>query len=97
MATVTFALLCRAFAITTFLLAAAHTSAATTTGTAGVADGDTLDIGAARVRLHGIDAAEAGQKCERPDGRAWRCDEAATDLLIEFFRWANRRMRDSRG
>jgi len=55
--------------------------AATVTGTAHVIDGDTIAIGAARIRLHGVDAPETGQRCELTDGRSWRCDEAATDAL----------------
>ena len=54
------------------------------TGTASVIDGDTVRVGAASVRLHGVDAAEAGQSCELADGRSWRCDVAATDLLVEL-------------
>ena len=38
-----------------------------------VIDGDTLDVGATRVRLHGIDAPELGQTCTNPDGVAWEC------------------------
>ena len=32
-------------------------------GRARVIDGDTLDVGGTRVRLHGVDAPEAGQSC----------------------------------
>ena len=42
-----------------------------------VIDGDTLDVGSVRVRLHGIDAFEANQMCDRPGG-AWACGAAAT-------------------
>lgn len=42
-----------------------------------VVDGDTLDVGSVRVRLHGIDAFERNQMCERPSG-AWACGAAAT-------------------
>ena len=32
-------------------------------GSARVIDGDTLDVGGVRIRLHGIDAPESGQSC----------------------------------
>lgn len=53
-------------------------------GPAAVVDGDTLTIGAVRVRLEGIDAPEAGQQCRREDGEAWPCGTAATRLLVEL-------------
>lgn len=42
-----------------------------------VIDGDTLDVGSVRVRLHGIDAFEGAQMCDRPSG-PWACGAAAT-------------------
>ncbi|MBD9652917.1 thermonuclease family protein [Ensifer sp. ENS09] len=42
-----------------------------------VVDGDTLDIGNVRYRLHGIDAPEAGQVCNASDGGAWPCGKEA--------------------
>lgn len=44
-----------------------------------VIDGDTLDVGATRVRLHGIDAPELGQTCTNPDGAAWDCGTWVAD------------------
>lgn len=38
-----------------------------------VIDGDTLDIGGHRVRLHGIDAPEQAQTCAQPSGVEWAC------------------------
>ena len=35
------------------------------TGKAYVTDGDTIKISGTKIRLHGIDALEAKQKCER--------------------------------
>ena len=49
-------------------------------GRARVVDGDTLDIGRTRVRLHGIDAPESRQSC-LADGRRWPCGERATRAL----------------
>jgi endonuclease YncB( thermonuclease family) len=36
-----------------------------------VLDGDTIEIDGGRVRLHGIDTAEDGQRCGLADGGAW--------------------------
>lgn len=47
--------------------------AAPVTGVVRVVDGDTLDVGETRVRIHGIDAPEVDQTCERPDGSRWDC------------------------
>ena len=53
-------------------------------GTASVTDGDTLTVGPVRIRLHGIDAPEAGQTCKRADGRSWQCGTEATNRLAEL-------------
>ncbi|WP_341704753.1 thermonuclease family protein [Ferrovibrio sp.] len=45
-----------------------------------VVDGDTLRIGAIRYRLHGIDAPEKSQKCEK-NGVAWLCGQDAAAYL----------------
>ncbi len=36
-------------------------------------DGDTLDVGQTRVRLHAVDAPETGQMCETRQGTDWAC------------------------
>jgi len=46
-----------------------------------VIDGDTLDVGGARVRLHGIDAPELGQRCTNPDGARWDCGTWVSEQL----------------
>ena len=51
-------------------------------GPASVTDGDTLRIGAQKIRLHGIDAPESKQNC-RAGGKTWRCGAAATRALRE--------------
>ena len=51
-------------------------------GRARVVDGDTLDVGAVRVRLHGVDAPESRQSCVA-GGRRWACGERATRALAE--------------
>jgi len=50
-------------------------------GTVRVVDGDTLDVGALRVRLHGVDAPELGQRCTNADGVRWDCGTWAADEL----------------
>ena len=54
------------------------------TGPARVVDGDTIDVGVVRIRLHGIDAPEAGQTCVRPDGGEWECGTASSNRLAEL-------------
>ena len=55
-------------------LGAVSTAAAQTfSGSIRVIDGDTIDVGQTRVRLHGIDAPELGQICTNPDGARWDC------------------------
>lgn len=46
-----------------------------------VIDGDTLDIGDTRYRIHGIDAPERGQSCSAL-GETWSCGASATERLI---------------
>ena len=52
----------------------------TLSGRARVVDGDTLDLGGVRIRLHGIDAPESAQGC-RARGRGWSCGREATRAL----------------
>ena len=58
--------------------------AAAFAGPVRVIDADTIDVGEVRVRLHGIDAAEAGQTCER-DGVEWACGDWATERVRALF------------
>lgn len=57
--------------------------AQTYVGSAKAIDGDTLELGAERIRLHGIDAVEAGQTCTR-DGQAWACGQEAKAFLAKL-------------
>ena len=50
------------------------------TGPARVIDGDTLDVGGVRIRLHGIDAPESKQSCQA-GGKRWSCGREATRAL----------------
>jgi endonuclease YncB( thermonuclease family) len=70
---------------TVLLLAlAVPATAAGIRGEAVVSDGDTLAIGAVRIRLHGIDAPETGQRCALQAGGEWDCGQAALDRLAEL-------------
>jgi len=46
-----------------------------------VVDGDTIDVGATRVRLHGIDAPELGQRCTNPGGATRDCGTWVADQV----------------
>lgn len=55
----------------------------TWTGQASVIDGDTIDIGKVRFRLHGIDAPESSQLCQTSQGQSWRCGQRAALALSD--------------
>lgn len=73
-----------ACAISLALLAATQSACAppaeTISGEAKVIDGDSLEIGATRIRLHAIDAFEGRQTCYRGSA-AWDCGAVATREL----------------
>lgn len=50
-------------------------------GVASVVDGDTLEIRGERVRLYGMDAFEAGQRCRNQNGERIRCGREAAAAL----------------
>ena len=54
------------------------------TGKAYVTDGDTIKISGTKIRLHGIDAPEAKQRCER-NGQKWRCGQVSTEFLYDLI------------
>lgn len=53
-------------------------------GIAEIVDGDTLTLGGQAIRLHGIDAPEAGQRCQRASGTEWRCGREAINHLASL-------------
>ncbi|MEM8629674.1 MAG: thermonuclease family protein [Pseudomonadota bacterium] len=71
----------RFFLIAMLLATPVTASQGTVSGVARVTDGDTLRIGTLRIRLHGVDAPEAGDRCVGTSGRTWACGTAATDGL----------------
>ncbi|MBD9541429.1 thermonuclease family protein [Ensifer sp. ENS04] len=66
------------------LTSLSNSEAAVLSGQARVVDGDTLEVAGVVVRLHGVDAPEAGQRCNLTKTTAWPCGEAAMDRLAEL-------------
>ena len=65
-----------------FSVISAH--AETILGEPRIVDGDTVDIGGKKIRLHGIDAPETDQLCVDEEGKQWGCGLAARDALAAF-------------
>jgi endonuclease YncB( thermonuclease family) len=59
--------------------------AADLTGKPRIIDGDTIEMAGERIRLHGIDAPEVKQTCQRTDGSEYRCGDMATFALAEII------------
>lgn len=56
----------------------------TTADEVNVTDGDTIVVSGITYRLEGIDAPEAGQRCNRQGGGTWHCGKAATARMSEL-------------
>ena len=56
-----------------------------TTGYAQIIDGDTVHIGAEKIRLQAIDAPEAQQWCQRANGARYACGQEATAALTQMI------------
>ena len=68
-------------ALTAMVLIANSANAVEFVGMPRVVDGDTLTIGAAKIRLQGIDAPETDQVCLNASGQQWTCGLEARDRL----------------
>jgi len=53
-------------------------------GRSSVVDADTIDVQGERIRLDGIDAPEASQRCGTPD-KEWPCGHQATTALRDWL------------
>ena len=73
------------------LLAPILVSAAETTGKVRVIDGDTIDVGDTRIRLHGIDALERDQPCTTLNGQHWGCGDWVTRQVSDRYQGATAR------
>jgi endonuclease YncB( thermonuclease family) len=54
-------------------------------GTASAIDGDTIEVHGTRIQLHGIDAPESRQECQRPNCTTWRCGQQAALALSDHI------------
>jgi endonuclease YncB( thermonuclease family) len=68
--------------LTAVLIAAPATAQSRVIGVASVVDGDTLEIHGQRIRLHGVDAPESKQTCEK-DEKLYRCGQQAAFALSD--------------
>jgi endonuclease YncB( thermonuclease family) len=67
--------------LTAMLLIANSATAAERVGIPRRVDGDTLAIGATKIRLQGIDVPETDQVCLNASGQQWTCGIEARDRL----------------
>lgn len=74
-----------ALALFIALISPAHADPVHISGVPGITDGDTIRIGADRIRLFGIDAPERDQSCTTADGTAYACGDQATKALADFI------------
>lgn len=71
----------KAFVLIILAFAPIPSVAADLVGHASVTDGDTLSMGATKIRLYGIDAPESGQSCKSASGQEYDCSGIATRAL----------------
>ncbi|MCO5085138.1 MAG: thermonuclease family protein [Mesorhizobium sp.] len=73
------------FALAALLLLTSPAFGDEIAGRASVVDGDTIEIGGRRIRLHGIDAPESWQVCHDKSGARYRCGAVAAKALDEIL------------
>lgn len=83
--------ICSCFGLILALTLAVPARAVEIVGTIRVIDGDTIDVGATRIRLHGIDAPERGQPCTTLTGQNWSCGDWVTRQVQDRFGGAQAR------
>lgn len=71
--------------VATIVLPSVSFAAPGLVGAVRVIDGDTIDVGNTRIRLHGIDAPEAKQTCKTEQGQTWKCGAWVTDQVTTLF------------
>lgn len=70
------------FAFTLIVLQSSLLLAKVVSGKAHIVDGDTIVINGIKIRLYGIDAPEAGQKCKKVNGGSWPCGNEAIKVIV---------------
>jgi len=73
--------ICTAFVLMLLPNLAMALAAADFSGRVQVIDGDTIDVGDVRVRIHGIDAPENDQHCRSEQGIDWACGRWVNDQV----------------
>ena len=76
-------MLCILASLSLLVATCSFASAQSFIGTSSVIDGDTIEIRGERIRLHGIDAPESGQRCQDGNGQRWRCGQQAALFLSD--------------
>ncbi len=57
-----------------------------------VVDGDTLEVDGEMFRINGIDAPEAGQKCNKANGKTWPCGKDAVEAMAMLVEKKKKRL-----
>ncbi len=79
--------ICSCFAL--MLVLASPSVAGEFAGKVRVIDGDTIDVGETRVRIHGIDAPERDQPCTTLTGQNWACGDWVTRAVRDRYQGAH--------
>lgn len=68
-----------------FIISTFHIAHAGMKGKPVIVDGDTIIIDNNAIRLEGIDAPEAGQKCNKASRRKWSCGKEAVKVITNII------------